>query len=490
MASLFERLPVGVAVTGADGRLTKANPAFLAAMRAPDMEAAASLALFGPGGGLMARVAEAPPGEEIRFEHGIPATAGRAASLLEATAVPLDDGGWAVVVQDITARKHAEALQREGQQAEAWLQSQVQRLAALRAVDMAIAASVDLRVTLPLVLECATRELGVAAAAILRLDAHTLQLVSLSERGFVSSHALRGRQRMGEGVAGRAALERQTLAVHDLEAGTAVGAPWDDACIRAMLAGGDRFRACYASPLIVRGQVKGVLEVLHHEPLAVDSAWLDLLSALAAQAAVAMDNASLYEELQRYNLDLTAAYESTLEGWARALELCERETEGHVRRVTDLAVKLARRMGISEEELPRIRRGALVHDIGKLAVPDHILFKTEPLTDEEWQVVRRHTEFGRDMLMTASSLRDIVEIPYSHHEWWDGSGYPLGLRAERIPLSARIFSVVDAWDALRSSRRYRKAWSDQHARQLLEEMAGTQFDPRVVQAFFAMLDHA
>jgi putative nucleotidyltransferase with HDIG domain len=185
--------------------------------------------------------------------------------------------------------------------------------------------------------------------------------------------------------------------------------------------------------------------------------------------------------------DLGSAYEATLEGWARALDLRDRETEGHSQRVTDLTVRLARFMGVNDVDCDHIRRGALLHDIGKMGIPDAILYKPAPLSDDEWDIMRRHPDYARQLLEPISFLQPALDIPYCHHEKWDGSGYPRGLKGEQIPLAARIFAVVDVWDAVRSDRPYRPAWTDQDARDHLIALAGSHFDPSVVRVFLILL---
>jgi HD-GYP domain-containing protein (c-di-GMP phosphodiesterase class II) len=192
--------------------------------------------------------------------------------------------------------------------------------------------------------------------------------------------------------------------------------------------------------------------------------------------------------LQRANLELIAAYEATIEGWSRALDLRDKETEGHTLRCTQITLDLARAMGVSEGELVHVRRGALLHDIGKLGVPDSILLKPGPLTDEEWVVMRKHPVFAYDMLLPITYLRPALDIPYGHHEKWDGTGYPQGLQGKRIPRAARIFAVVDVWDAFISDRPYRPAWPKEKARAYVQEQAGKHFDPKVVDAFLAIQD--
>ncbi|HBY93533.1 MAG TPA: HD-GYP domain-containing protein [Chloroflexi bacterium] len=249
---------------------------------------------------------------------------------------------------------------------------------------------------------------------------------------------------------------------------------------------GEEFVAYYGVPLVTKGQVKGVLELFHRAPLEGDREWLGFLDTLAGQAAIAIDNAALFDGLQRSNAELALAYDTTLEGWSRALDLRDKETEGHSRRVTELTLRVARVMGVSEAELVHIRRGALLHDIGKMGIPDAILLKPGALSDEEWAIMRQHPVYAYELLAPIAFLRPALDIPYCHHEKWDGSGYPRGLIGEQIPLAARIFTVVDVWDAMISDRPYRPAWPEEKAREHIRSLAGTHFDSQVVEAFLAL----
>jgi len=188
-------------------------------------------------------------------------------------------------------------------------------------------------------------------------------------------------------------------------------------------------------------------------------------------------------DLQSSRNALLNAYDSTLEGWSKALELRDKETEGHTLRVTRLTVELARKLGIEGEELSHIQRGALLHDIGKMGVPDQILLKPGKLTDEEWAIMRKHTEYAYELLWPIEYLRPAIDIPYCHHERWDGKGYPRGLRGTEIPLSARIFSIIDVWDALRSERPYKKSIDFENSVAIIRSAIGTQFDPHVTEVF-------
>jgi HD-GYP domain-containing protein (c-di-GMP phosphodiesterase class II) len=247
------------------------------------------------------------------------------------------------------------------------------------------------------------------------------------------------------------------------------------------------FVSYYGVPLQSKGLVRGVLETYFREPFIPNSDWRDFLRTLAGQATLAIDNTRLFENLQRSNQELMLAYDTTLEGWSKALELRDKETQGHTRRVTDLTIELARQMHIPEAQLTQIRRGVLVHDIGKMGVPDNILRKNGPLTEEEWVEMRRHPQYAFDLLHPIHYLRPALDIAYCHHEWWDGSGYPSGLKGHNIPLAARIFAVVDVWDALLSDRPYRTSWPRRKVIRYIQSLSGKQFDPEVVQVFLKMM---
>jgi putative nucleotidyltransferase with HDIG domain len=199
-------------------------------------------------------------------------------------------------------------------------------------------------------------------------------------------------------------------------------------------------------------------------------------------------NTQLEERVQDRTRELAEAYDTTLEGWAHALELRDKETEGHSRRVTDTTLKMAKRLGFSEDILEQIRRGAILHDIGKMGVPDEILHKLNQLTEEEREIVKKHPEIAYKLLKPIPFLRRALEIPYSHHEKWDGSGYPQGLKGGEIPISARIFAIADVWDALSNNRPYNKAWPREKIIEYMKEQSGIHFDPRLVQLFLEMLE--
>jgi response regulator RpfG family c-di-GMP phosphodiesterase len=248
-----------------------------------------------------------------------------------------------------------------------------------------------------------------------------------------------------------------------------------------------QLRSILCAPLKLKDEIIGVLYVDHRGmPGQFHESDMNLISAFADQAAVAIDNARLFEELKAANIELQIAYEATLQGWVRALDLRDKETEGHTQRVTSLTVQLAQAMDIPEEELIHIQRGALLHDIGKMAIPDPILLKPGRLSEEERALVQKHPDFAREQLEPIQFLHRALDIPYCHHEKWDGSGYPRGLKGEEIPIAARIFAVADVWDALTSNRPYRQAMDPNEVRAYLREQAGLHFDPHVVEAFLAL----
>ncbi len=370
-------------------------------------------------------------------------------------------------------------LEEKVKERTAALERQFQRLAALREIDAAITSSLDLRLTLGIFLQQATAQLGVDAAAVLLLNAYSHTLSYAAGRGFRGQGIERTQQRLGEGYAGRAALERRLAHIPNL-------AEAEDFRRQSLLVD-ERFVAYYGVPLVAKAEVKGVLEIYHRAPLAPDPEWLGFLEALAGQAAIAIDSAQLFERLQRSNSELKLAYDATIEGWSRAMDLRDQETEGHTQRVTEMTLRLARLAGMSEAELVHVKRGALLHDMGKLGIPDAILLKPGKLTDEEWGIMKQHPQYAYEMLSPIPYLRPALDIPYCHHEKWDGAGYPRGLKGEQIPLAARLFAVADVWDALRSDRPYRPGWPEEKVIDYIQAGAGAHFDPQAVELFLRVM---
>jgi PAS domain S-box-containing protein/putative nucleotidyltransferase with HDIG domain len=363
--------------------------------------------------------------------------------------------------------------------AEEQVQKQLERLGSLRTIDLAISGSVELKVTLNIVIDQVISRQHVDASDVLILNETNQVLEFAAGRGFFTSNRLRARLRLGEEYAGRAALNRDIVAIPDLSVES-------DATRFSPYFPKEDFKAYYAVPLISKGQIKGVLEIFHRSPLNPDQDWLDYFQSLGMQAAIAIDDAQLFDNLQRSNTELIVAYDATIEGWARALELRDLETSGHTIRVTDLTERMAARLGINRDAMVHLRRGAILHDIGKMAIPETILLKTTALSLEEAEIIHQHPGFAYKLLNPIPFLRPALEIPLCHHEKWDGSGYPRGLKGEEIPLAARIFSVVDVWEALTSDRPYRVAWPEETALRYITSESGKQFDPVIVDEFMKL----
>ena len=353
---------------------------------------------------------------------------------------------------------------------------QTERLVALRTIDKAIGGSLDLRVTLGILLNEVVSQLNVDAVSVLHYNSTFQHLDYVAGVGFYTNSFQVKSLKWGKKFAGIAALQREIIQLDDLSSNELDGE------LRHIFEL-ENFQAYTAVPLIAKGKIVGVLEVFHRIPHQPDANWLDFLETLAGQTAIAIDNINLFKELQQSNRNLIVGYDATIEGWAKALEYRDMETEGHSRRVVELTMQIGRAMGIKPTELVHMRRGAFLHDIGKMGIPDQILNKPGPLKEDEWEIMRQHPSIAIEMLRGINFLRAALDIPYCHHEKWDGSGYPRGLKGDQIPLSARIFAIIDVWDALLSDRTYRKAWSEEKVLAYLQEQSGKHFDPQVVDIF-------
>jgi PAS domain S-box-containing protein len=241
-------------------------------------------------------------------------------------------------------------------------------------------------------------------------------------------------------------------------------------------------------PMLSKDKVIGVVSVQSYLVNRFTQQDVEVMTLVSNTIAVAIENARLVRGLRETYHDLVEAYDATMAGWTLALDYRDHETEGHSLRVTELTVQLARRMKIDEDQILHIQRGALLHDIGKIGIPDAILNKPGALTDEEWEIMRTHPQIAYDLLSPIEYLQPALDIPYCHHEKWDGSGYPRGMRGEQIPLAARLFAVVDVWDALCSDRSYRPKWPLEKTREYIRLQAGLHFDPGVVAPFLEMVD--
>ncbi len=407
-------------------------------------------------------------GKIVSLDYRLSAPEGE--NWFEARLVPLDETRLVAVVRDVTERTRAAEQ----------FQTQVRRLAALHTIDEAITASFDLSMTLSVILRQMINQLGMDAVDVLVFNPDTRTLEYAAGQGFQAQRLQLSPVMIGQGYAGRAALERRTISISDL-----ASHPGDSFFPANIVQ--EKFATYYAVPLITKGQIRGVMEIYHRSVLHADDAWLDFLATVASQTAVAIDSSRLFQDLQRSNTELSLAYDTTIESWAQLLELSDRESGAHVYRVVDLTIKLARFIGVGEGELVHYRRGALLHDIGKLGIAESILNKPGQLDDDEWEKVRMHPLIAYQLLSSVESLLPALDIPHYHHERWDGSGYPEGLRGEQIPFPARLFAVVDVYDALTSMRPYRTAWSHQATLEYLQQHAGKLFDPVIVKAFVQVM---
>ena len=370
---------------------------------------------------------------------------------------------------DITNRKLAEDK----------LHRQLQRLHVLREIDFAIRGTTDIYLALKTVLEGTISELQVDAADIFLLDPHTNTLRFMVGRGFRSTEIERQEIKLSDGDEARL-LEQKYFDITNL-------AETESCFISLSLTAQESFVRYYSIPLIVKGNFSGLFEVFQRKPLLTNPDLLDFLHTLAGQAAMAIEDYQSVRKLRGANQELLRAYDSTIEGWARALDLRDEETEGHSRRVTEMTLKLACAAEIPDEAMADIRRGALLHDIGKMALPDTILFKVDQLTKDEWALMRTHPALAYTLLSPIAYLHCALDIPYCHHEKWDGSGYPRGLKGKEIPLAARLFAVVDVWDALQSDRPYRQGLPKVEVIEHIKLLSGTHFDPEIVTLFLKMI---
>jgi PAS domain S-box-containing protein/putative nucleotidyltransferase with HDIG domain len=381
---------------------------------------------------------------------------------------------------DITERKQSEeALTRQTEELRRLnkeLDQQLQQMISLREIDTAISSSVDIKLTLSILLDHLTKHLGIDAADVLLFNPILQTLKYTAGQGFRTQALQYTSLGLSDGFAGRAVSNRGVVTIQNLPKNSG-------GLQRSVEFSGEGFMTYIGVPLIAKGQVKGVLEILQRKELELDHAQQAFLEMLTGQAAIAIDSAQLFENLQSSNFELMMAYDETIEGWSQAMDLRDKETEGHSLRVVNLTLRLAASMGFGAKEMPHVRRGALLHDIGKIGVPDDILHKPGTLTEEEWVIMRKHPQVAHDMLVSINYLKPALDIPYCHHEKWDGTGYPRGLKGEQIPLAARIFAVVDVWDALSSDRPYRKAWPEDKIRQYIKKQSGKHFDPLVVKNF-------
>jgi len=388
----------------------------------------------------------------------------------------ISDGQTSMVLRDLTQMSSSLSTLKQG--TEKYFDTHQRQVRALVGVGSAINSSLGLKQVLEEVMDTLIALMGAERGFLMLREpsgemnvriARGIDHVDLNEDAFAISKSIVGRVvRTGEAI-------------------MTTNAQNDPRFIEQLSVAAFRLLSILCVPLKLKDNLIGVIYVDNrvHTGIFQDSD-LSLISAFANQAAVAIDNARLFDDLQASNAELEIAYSATLEGWVRALDLRDKETEGHTKRVTALTRLLAKSMGVDDEALVHITRGALLHDIGKMAIPDGILLKPGALTDEERELIQRHPIYAFEMLKPIKFLHPALDIPYCHHEKWDGSGYPRGLKGEEIPFAARIFAVVDVWDALVSNRPYRKGIAPADVRKSIREQSGIHFDPRVVEAFLSL----
>ena len=378
------------------------------------------------------------------------------------------------VMIDITERKRIEEE----------LRRHAMELETLAIATSALRTAQSVTDMIPILARQALRAVNATYASIFLLDIETGEFVSRGwysvddphARQFDESHL---RHFPNSGITGRVAATGEIYMAEDIQ---------NDPVILILNGEQERLKDVHGSvslPLRAEEKIIGVMHIWSTEVRIFTDTEIRLLIALAETASNSIHRAILFEKTQEHAEELALAYDNTLAGWARALELRDEITEGHTRRVTELTLQLAHALNIPENEIVHIRRGALLHDIGKMGIPDSILHKPGPFTAQERMIMQQHTQYARDMLVSISFLKPAVDIPYCHHEHWDGAGYPRGLKGEEIPLAARIFSIIDVWDALTSDRPYRRAWSQEKTRDYILERAGKQFDPKIVDVFFS-----
>lgn len=460
-----------------DVRFLQANPAFekMTGLEVPDLIGRTLKDVMKKGSEeLIAALKEmVRTGEAARWQQYIPALN----KYLEITAFTPRPGQVATVVADVTEQ----VLSKKA------IEQNLMRLTVLRKIDQAITTHTDMVTMASVVLNHIT-ELPEVDAALL-FDGHHLPAIRPETSNGGSVRLV--------GVAGvpLETLDGPALAWLRQQADQAVRAKLptfnvnlDDLCPGTIQLKDELgFSVCAFLPVASKGQMMGVLALLGCLPCVTDPEQQQFFQSLSLQTAIAMDNVAMFRGIIDSHEKLSQAYEATIRGWAGALELRDKETRGHSERVVRLATRLARRLGMGEEDMVHFQRGVLLHDIGKMAIPDSVLLKPGKLTEEEWILMRQHPRYAFDMLKEIEYLRPALDVPFCHHEKWDGTGYPRGLKGEQIPYMARIFSVVDAWDALTSERPYRPAWTYDDARDYLIKQSGKQFDPQVMQVFLTLI---
>jgi PAS domain S-box-containing protein len=359
------------------------------------------------------------------------------------------------------------------------IQYQLRKLESLRRIDTSIIGNHSLKETMTIVVDQAVEQLHIDGINILILHNGSTHLKKIASHGLLLSELECPRFDDHLGIGWRV-----------LDEGKLVKINLHDHTTRNTCLCFDhkRFATYVGAPILSRNGVLGVVEAFIKKDVILDQEWFDYYETLVGQIAIAIESNRMLVDLETTNQNLLDAYEKTISGWSKALELKDKETQGHSDRVMKMGCKLAERFGYSGDAMVHFRWGVLLHDIGKMGIPDEILFKPGPLSDSEWEIMRQHPKFAYELLKPIEFLQPVLDIPHHHHERWDGSGYPGALKGKEIPLSARIFAIVDVWDALIEDRPYRKAWDTEKVKRYLQENSGIQFDPEVTDIFLEMMN--
>ncbi len=360
-------------------------------------------------------------------------------------------------------------------------QANVNKLTSLQRIEQTILENLSLPTTLDLMLDMLVRELAVDAADVLYFHDDRKALQQYSRSGFRQKILNFNDLEIGVGLGGKVAETRTTLYVTDLGAS-------EHEVNRKLEFETEKFVSYVGVPLLTKGRLVGVLEIFQRDILKPTDDWFSLLEMVAGLAAIAIDFQNLYQNLAKSKAEISTAFDKLIVGWAEALELRGIESKGHSSRVAELTLDLAKRLGLKEEDMQDLRRGALLHDIGKMGIADEILLKKSDLSKEDRKKIGKHPVDAYNLLAPVKALENALDIPLYHHERWDGAGYPEGISGEEIPLYARIYAVIDVWDAMLTSRPYRKAFSKQEAIKHIEEQSGKHFDPTIAKAFLEMVD--
>ena len=348
-------------------------------------------------------------------------------------------------------------------------------------IQQTILENLSLPTTLDLLVGQVVAELAVDAVDVMYYHPGLKSLRPIAQHGFRQKVFQDIALEIGEGLAGRVAETKTILYVRDLTTS-------DHQIDRSLEFSIERFISYYGVPLLTNGRMVGVLEVFTRTLMDPDEDWLNLLKFVAGLASIAIDQQNLSDDLERSRKEIATNFDGVITGWAAALELRGIEPPGHAERITELTERLAQKMGLAGPVLADIRRGVLLHDIGKMGIPDEVLLKGSGLNRSERKLIGRHPVYAFELLKNVGALKSALDIPLYHHERWDGEGYPYQIKGEEIPLSARLFAIVDVWDAMLSDRPYRKAFSREEALQHLKQQSGKHFDPAVTKAFLNLLE--